>query len=343
MTLWRTAEKFGMRSKTASARTVHTPNINAELHSALEQRIGRAHARLRLGIESEHEAQVFGQGLNFFHIENWYSGHSLLRKALKATGLFWTGRRNARRVVVRENVISDPKIPIDFDGFTVLHISDLHIELSEDALARTANLIDDLTYDICVLTGDFRALTYGSHKAAIQGTELLCRHINKPVYAVLGNHDTILMVPELEHLGISVLLNEATPIQRGAHGARIFLAGVDDAHYFQADNLEKASSNIAEDAFSILLSHTPEIYRPAAHCGFDVMLSGHTHGGQICLPGGIPLKLNAVIPRHLGSGAWRYRNLRGYTSTGVGTSIVSVRFNCPPEITLHKLQSDRSS
>ena len=72
-------------------------------------------------------------------------------------------------------------------------------------------------------------------------------------------------------------------------GEAIYLAGVDDAHYFRADNMERAADAIPEEAISILLSHSPEIYKSALHAAFDVMLSGHTHGGQICLPGGWPL------------------------------------------------------
>jgi uncharacterized protein len=119
---------------------------------------------------------------------------------------------------------------------------------------------------------------------------------------------------------------------------RIHLAGIDDAHYYRADNIEKAACEIPPDEFSILLSHTPEVYRQAAHAGFRLVLSGHTHGGQICLPGSVPVTLDAVLPRSMGSGPWKYHTTVGYTSTGVGTSIVAVRFNCPPEITLHHLQ-----
>jgi hypothetical protein len=86
---------------------------------------------------------------------------------------------------------------------------------------------------------------------------------------------------------------------------------------------------VPDQAFSILLSHTPEIYRQAAHAGFNLLLSGHTHGGQICLPGSIPLTLDSVLPRRLGSGAWEYHDMIGYTSVGVGSSIVAVRLNCP--------------
>jgi hypothetical protein len=86
------------------------------------------------------------------------------------------------------------------------------------------------------------------------------------------------------------------------------------------------------------LAHSPEPYRLAAHAGFDLMLSGHTHGGQICLPGGIALMTNADCPRRFCKGAWRYHTMQGYTSVGSGSSVVGVRFNCPPEMTLHQLR-----
>jgi predicted MPP superfamily phosphohydrolase len=70
------------------------------------------------------------------------------------------------------------------------------------------------------------------------------------------------------------------------------------------------------------------------------MLSGHTHGGQLCLPGGIPIKLEARLPRSMGRGAWRYAEMAGYTSVGAGTSLLPVRLNCPPEITLHTLRCE---
>jgi len=101
------------------------------------------------------------------------------------------------------------------------------------------------------------------------------------------------------HARIRMLLNEQVKIERG--GAAIHLAGVDDAHFYRMDNMEKAAHGIPHDAFSILLSHTPEIYRQAAHADFNVLLSGHTHGGQMCLPGGIPIPLNCVLPRSMGT------------------------------------------
>ena len=145
------------------------------------------------------------------------------------------------------------------------------------------------------------------------------------------------MFPDLEAMGIRMQLNECVVIERGGR--------IDDAHFYRVDDIEKTADAISHEDFSILLSHTPEIYLQAVDAGFDLLLSGHTHGGQICLPGGIPLTLDATLPRSFGSGAWKYKDMVGYTSVGAGSSVVPVRFNCPPEITLHHLRSagqDRS-
>jgi predicted MPP superfamily phosphohydrolase len=303
----------------------------------LEQRLGRLHARQRLGIETDHEAHIFGHGINFFHIENWYSIHSLIRTALKLSGLYWRGQRNAERIQIRHNHIRSPRLPRAFNGFTLLHISDLHVDMNEGAIRRLTELLPDLEYDACVMTGDYRGPTFGAFDVALEGMVRLRSCLRGSVYGVLGNHDTIRMVPGLEGMGIRMLLNECEPISRG--GDSIYLAGIDDAHYYRVDNIEKAADEIPRDGFSILLSHTPEVYRHAAHAGFDLLLSGHTHGGQICLPGAVPITLSSVLPRHMGSGPWKYHDMVGYTSAGAGSSIVAVRLNCLPEITLHHLQS----
>jgi predicted MPP superfamily phosphohydrolase len=98
-----------------------------------------------------------------------------------------------------------------------------------------------------------------------------------------------------------------------------------------------AYQGIPDDAVSVLLAHSPEIYRDAAFAGFDVMLCGHTHAGQIRLPGAIALTYNSAAPRYTGDGSWSFDLMQGYTSAGTGSSVVPARFNCPPEITLHRL------
>ena len=302
----------------------------------LEKRIGRVHLQQRLGIEADHATQIFGRGRTFFHIENWYSIHAFIRFTLRGLGLYRRGLRNAATIQLNHNDVFIPQLTEAFHGFTLLHLSDLPLDMDECYPAALIERVRQAQYDACVLTGDFRAKTYGDFDAAIAALAKVRSHLGGPVYAILGNHDSIRMVPEIEALGITVLLNEAVVLERG--GARLHLAGIDDPHYYQVDNFDKAAAAIPPEETSILLAHSPEAYRLAAHTGFDLMLSGHTHGGQICLPGGIALMTNADCPRRFCRGAWRYHTMQGYTSTGSGSSVVGVRFNCPPEITLHHLR-----
>jgi predicted MPP superfamily phosphohydrolase len=241
-----------------------------------------------------------------------------------------------KRILVKRNDMRFKTLPPLFEGFTILHISDLHVDMNEVAMNRLIGLVGSMQYDVCVLTGDYRGRTFGPFQPALDGVARVGTHLKQPIYAVLGNHDTIQMVPGLEAMGIRVLRNECETIVR--NDQRIYLAGIDDAHFFRMDNIEKSALSIPRGEFSILLSHTPEVYRQAAHANFDLMLSGHTHGGQICLPGSIPIKLEAVLPRRMGAGPWQYGDMTGYTSVGAGSSVVPVRLNCPPEITLHHLR-----
>jgi uncharacterized protein len=307
-----------------------------DVDERLEKRLGRLHARLRLGIEADHEAQVFGQGINYFHIENLPPSHVAIRLCLKLAGLYERGRRNATQIELRRHDVISSRIPAAFDGFRILHLSDLHVEMSEGAMLRLAAMLPDIDYDLCVLTGDYRAQTFGAYEPALAEMARLRAALKRPIFGVLGNHDTIRMVPELEDMGIQMLLNENHTIERDSQ--RIYLAGIDDAHFYRVDNIEKAATGIPFGNFSILLSHTPEVYQQASYADFSLLLSGHTHGGQMCLPGRIPVTLSSVLPRNMGSGAWKYRDMIGYTSVGAGSSIVPVRFNCAPEITLHSLR-----
>lgn len=308
-----------------------------DVYELLEKRLGRRHARLRFGVENEHEAQVFDQGIDYFHIGNFRLSPLMIRTCLKLTGLYGRGCRNAAQIEVRHNHIRLPKIPKAFDGFVILHLSDLHVDMNQGAMEHLRGILQEIKYDLCVFTGDYRGKSFGPYEEALLGMARVCAELRKPLYGVLGDHDTIRMTPGLEEIGIRMLLNESITIERD--NQHIYLAGIDDAHFYGADNIEKAASEIPRDEFSILLSHTPEIYRQAAYADFDLLLSGHTHGGQICLPSRIPLTLDSVLPRHMGSGAWKYNDMIGYTSVGAGSSIVPARFNCPPEITLHHLNS----
>jgi predicted MPP superfamily phosphohydrolase len=140
----------------------------------------------------------------------------------------------------------------------------------------------------------------------------------------------------MEAMGYQLLVNEWVRIERAREA--IYLAGIDDAHYYRVENFHQAADDIPHEAVSILLSHTPEPYQRAAHADFKLMLCGHTHGGQICLPGGVPVFTDADSPRRFARGPWRYHGMVGYTSAGAGSCIVDARLNCPPEVTLHRLR-----
>ncbi|MBR0757220.1 metallophosphoesterase [Bradyrhizobium jicamae] len=299
-------------------------------------RIGHDHVARRLAVETEHEAQLFGQGTLVFNLENWRVAPVVVDTALKLAGLYGRARRNADRVLIERNTVTCPHLPPGFDGFTILQISDLHADISVGAMRHLTSFAGDIAYDICVLTGDYRGRTFGWFDKSLLLMQELCAQLKPPLYGILGNHDSIRMTPALEAMGIRMLFNESESIARGDE--TIHLAGIDDAHFYRADDIAKAAARIPRDTFSVLLAHTPESYREAADAGFDLMLSGHTHGGQLCLPSGIAIKLEARLPRHMGAGAWRHAQLAGYTSRGAGTSLSPVRLNCPAEVTLHTMR-----
>src|SRR3954451_5094016 len=120
-----------------------TYSVDKDILRKLEERLGPLHARQRFGIETDHETH-FGQGLISFHIENWYPVHSLIRNALKLTGLYWRGRRNTGRILVKRNDVTLKELPPLFDGFTILHLSDMHVDMNEAAMERLIELVGDM-------------------------------------------------------------------------------------------------------------------------------------------------------------------------------------------------------
>ena len=137
------------------------------------------------------------------------------------------------------------------------------------------------------------------------------------------------MVAPIEAMGMRMLMNESVLLYRG--DARMQLIGTDDVHYYFTDQAVHALEQ-ARDEFTVALVHSPELYDTAAQLGVDLYLCGHTHAGQVCLPGGRPFITHLSRGRRLFRGTWRHEEMVGVTNAGVGTSGIPVRFNTRGEL-----------
>jgi len=257
---------------------------------------------------------------------------------LKAAGFFKYGYRNALNLQVRRMDLSPKALPEAFGNYRILHLSDLHLDSMEGLGERIARKISTLSCDLCVITGDFRYARHGAHKQILPPLQRIVDAVRAEdgIFAVLGNHDTQAMVHDFEALGLRLLTNERVSLIRGDR--KLHVIGVDDPHdYFTEDAAECVKSS-PRDGLRLLLAHTPELYRLAAAWGVDVYLCGHSHGGQICLPGGLPLMTCLDRGKRFYRGVWTYRDMVGHTSPGCGTAKIPVRINCPPEVTLLTLK-----
>jgi predicted MPP superfamily phosphohydrolase len=263
----------------------------------------------------------------------------ILGTALKIAGIYSRGMRNALEPVVRHLRLEFHDLPESFNGFQILHLTDLHIDGIDGLAEVIAERIAGLHVDLCVMTGDYRYEIAGRCDAIYPRLQMILSSVeaHHGVAAVLGNHDESGMVAQIENLGVRMLINEAVEISRGT--ARLFVVGVDDPHCYGCDDLEGALEGVPRDAFKVLLAHSPEMFEQAATAGIHLYLCGHTHAGQIRVPVIGGLLTNADCPRSYTQGVWRHGNVLGYTSAGVGCSLLPVRFNCPPEITLIELIS----
>ena len=248
------------------------------------------------------------------------------------------GRRNALSIEVRAHDASIGNLPKAFDGFTILQLSDLHIDITADFAGALIDTIGPLQYDLCVLTGDYRARTFGPYDAALAGMERLRPLIRSAAYAVLGNHDTIRMVPAMEAMGLPISDHEqVVTIERD--GEELYVGGIDDAHFYRLENRQSAAHEIPKGAASILLSHTPEAYRQAAQAGFDFMpVRSHPWGSNLSP------RWHSDIDRREVPGSSRREHGAimiwwAIPRSDAGTCSVDVRLNCRPEVTLHRLRA----
>ena len=256
----------------------------------------------------------------------------LLRFALQIGRLYQRGLQNALNLQVRYHRLSFPNLPAHLDGFRLLQLSDLHID-GVDGLAEVlCQRLSGLSVDLCVLTGDYRFQVAGSCDGVYPRMRTVLGAVRSRlgVAGILGNHDCADMAPELERLGVRMLINENLEVERG-----FWVTGADEADDGVA--FRESLRDVPPDAFHLVLVHTPQLYAEADAAGAALYLCGHTHAGQICLPGGRPLILNARCPREYAGGLWQHGKTVGFTSSGAGCSMLPIRYNCLPEISVFEL------
>ncbi|MEE9277850.1 MAG: metallophosphoesterase, partial [Dehalococcoidia bacterium] len=275
--------------------------------------------------------------------------------AAAGIGYAW---RESKRVELTETVISIADLPPGLDGLRILHIADTHFPANGASLPRFLEAVASLDYDIVFATGD-----YAESESGWPVVREAFRRIDPKlgIYAVIGGHERYAgvrspldlwplagrlwrrsprrlvspapLIRDLESLGVHVLVNQSTTLEIG--GEMVRLIGIDDA-YLGLANLEAALPPPADTSvagFSILLSHSPDGVLQADGKAIPLALSGHTHGGQIRLPGyGAPVRHAVSVDRLRPAGLVQIGETQVYISRGFGTAGVPLRFACRPEV-----------
>lgn len=281
---------------------------------------------------------------HLLNLKSVFYYHLFMKTVFKLTGIEVIGKKNALDIQTRRLDLHFPDLPEAFDGYTILFLTDLHLDGLDGLTERLLALIRPLSADLCLLGGDYRMDEYGSFAESLRHMQRLIPAIRARdgIYGVLGNHDCLEMVEPMRPLGIRFLLNEAVSIRKTG-GDRISIVGVDDPHFYCCDNLEEAFRRVNPNGFNILLAHSPEIYRQASAYRPRLYLCGHTHAGQIQLPGIGPISTHMRGPRFVCQGQWNYNGMKGYTSAGVGVSGAPVRLWSRGEVVLVTLRGSANS
>jgi hypothetical protein len=255
----------------------------------------------------------------------------------------YAGEIARHEIDIVQRPIAIANLPTAFHGYRIVQISDIHLDEYTEPyfLERIVHQVNGLAPDLVLLTGDFithGSLTFIAGRHAVHRCAEILTTLTAPLrYAILGNHDVAfnapLVIQALTTHGTPVLINQYLPIER--NGARFWLCGVDDPGTSHPD----LDLTIPEkpDGPVLLMAHEPDYADDvAAHPRgplVDLMLAGHSHGGQVRLP-----FLGALILPPMGEkypeGLYRLKQMQLYVNRGIGTVGLPFRLNCPPEITV---------
>ncbi len=258
--------------------------------------------------------------------------------ALNLTEAARSALTEPHQLTIEHHQIYLHRLPPALDGFRIVQLSDIHHSpfTSREIIARAVRTATSLQPDIIALTGDYisKERRYAAPCAELLG-RLEARH---GVFAVLGNHDhwtdAALITDLFRAEGITMLVNEGMRFEK--NGAAFWLAGIDDT-MVGLDDLSLALAGSRADEMKLLLAHNPIILRRAARAGVDLILSGHTHGGQVSLRS--DRGASDRRRRRLLKGLAREGDTQIYVTRGLGTVVLPVRFGCPPEVSLLELRT----
>lgn len=252
-------------------------------------------------------------------------------------------------IVITKSNYNNPKIPSDFDGFTIVHISDLHNKMFGKDQSEILNKVRTFSPDIIVVTGDLidrRKYNLDIAMTFISGAVKIA-----PVYYVSGNHEAWsgkfpLIKKSLIVAGVHILDDVAVELSVGRNS--IHIMGLSDpdfltSHYADGTNISKMTEQLNQwstnENFKILLSHRPELFDLYCENNIDLAFTGHAHGGQIRIPfiGGLVAPDQGVFPKYT-SDSYSKDSTTMFVSRGLGNSIFPIRIFNRPEIVVVTLK-----
>lgn len=271
----------------------------------------------------------------------------IVAAAVISAMILWIWHHNTT-VTSTNYAVSSGNLPESFDGFTIVQVSDLHNDVFGQNNCDLISAIDDVSPDIIVLTGDIM----DSYDTDL---DVACEFIDgiidiAPVYYTTGNHEyrfPLTYEKFEQHMisaGVAVIRNKSAEIE--LNGEKITISGAEDPDFsgikdfkdtlFFSDRL----SNLKAEGFTLLLSHRPDIFETYCDIGFDLVLTGHAHGGQFRLPvlGGVLAPQQGLFPDYT-EGVWKADSTTMIISRGLGNSVFPFRINNPPELVVVTLEA----